>query len=174
MKEINPLEERLKRNQDKRFFRITLGVMVVLSMLIVLAAGFWFSSELDNFAKRLESAEHDREELLKKIDQQGQAINQLAELNTCLLVVHIPEHEFPGADREICHQRITSFNNSDGTFLSREADGTGTPQFIFNPVGQTNQGPQGPSGPQGPPGETPQQPVRGLVDDVLNTIGNIL
>lgn len=102
--EVNPLEEKFKKNQRNRNFRnllIFISVIAVTSIIIMGLIMAWFS---------------------KRLEAQNVALRENNELIACLLAVHDPA-KFPSANQQLCRNRIDGTNNSDGTFLSGAADG---------------------------------------------------
>ena len=101
-------------------------------------------------------------------DANSEKLRQGVEILVCLYAAHVPQEEirrqFPGADLSRCQQLLSGINNTDGSFLSREADGQGTPA---QPAPQpTERNPQSNNVNEGD-----NDP--GLVGGILNTAGGI-
>lgn len=170
---MNDLEQRYEENQSKKNVRFLVIVMVILSILIVVAAGFILSSELSKLSKEIDTQN-------KLIESQSQdktleALNQSNELIVCALAFHIGPDKvreiLPNLNIEKCSQILLQASNGDGSFFSNEIDKQLTP--TQGPTGNTGatgkQGEQGPSGSQQNPG-----PIQGIIDGLDGVIGGIL
>lgn len=146
----NPLEERFKKNQSVRNLRWLMGFIAVIAVISVIAVAI-----VINMAA-------------KELKRQNTILQQQGELITCLLAIHLGPDKFPSADQKKCQEKVASVNNADGSFLSREADGQGTPAVQGKTGVQGQRGTQGNRGPAGPPGNT------GIIGGIANTVGGVV
>lgn len=112
------LEQRKKYERKNNIFYIAVVLILVVSNLSAL---IFQSVQTEQFSREQSEGRNKAVvEIIESIDTQRTRSIEGSENILCYAAIQRPEL-FPGANLELCLERLRVINNNDGTFLSDEA-----------------------------------------------------